>query len=228
MPWQSPAYYEAQQSELRPSAYRRLHLNERVSNSDIFIPKEWWARLHDETLPPLDPKTPIIIGADASVSGDCTALVAVSRDPKHPNNVAQRLCRVWYPSAGHPLDYSNTIEPLLREWCTRYNVVQIAYDPYQLHDLMTRLTNDAVAWAKPFGQTAARSVSDKALYDLIKDARIVHTGDPTLADHIFDCAAKVPPDDNTRMRLIKKAARAKIDAAVALSMASFECLRLML
>lgn len=228
MPWQTPAYYSAQEGELRPSAYRRLHLNERVSNAETFIQKEWWERLHDETIPPPSPNTPIVVAADASVTGDCTALVAVSRDPKNPTQVLQRLCRVWQPSGGHPLDYSQTIEPTLREWCDQYNVVQIAYDAYQLHDLMTRLRNDAVAWTRPFSQNAERSVADKQLFDLIRDKRIHHVGDPTLAEHLYSCGAKVPTGDNSRLRLIKKAAKSKIDAAVALSMACSEALRLSL
>jgi len=227
MPWQTPDYYSAQEGGLRPSAFRRLHLNERVSNAETFIQKEWWERLSTD-IPPLTSNDPIVIGADASVTGDCTALVAVSRDPNNPTQILQRLCRVWSPTTAAPLDYSKTIEPTLREWASRYNVVQIAYDAYQLHDLMTRLRNDAVAWTRSFNQSNERSIADKALFDLIRDARIHHTGDPTLAEHILNCGAKVPAGDNTRLRLIKKAARSKIDAAVALSMASSECLRLSL
>lgn len=225
MPWQTPEYYTSQEGTLRPSAFRRLHLNERVSNDEEFIPREWWERLATE-LPHPTPNEPLVIGADASVTGDCTAIVAVSRDPRDPNNIAQRMCKVWYPSKGAPLDYSQTIKPALIEWASRYNVVQIAYDQYQLHHLMTELRNDAVAWCKPFSQNAERSVADKQLYDLIKDARIHHTGDPELTEHIANCAAKVPKDDNSRLRLIKKASKSKIDAAVALSMAAHEALRL--
>lgn len=226
MPWQTPEYYIAQENELRPSAYRRLHLNERVSNAETFIQREWWERLTIQTPPPLTANTPLVVGADASVTGDCTALVAVSRDPTNPTQVLQRLCRTWQPSAGHPLDYSQTIEPTLREWCQRYNIVQIAYDAYQLHDLMTRLRNDGVTWCRPFSQNADRSIADKALFDLIRDQRIHHTGSEELAEHIFNCGAKVPAGDNSRLRLVKKTNKSKIDAAVALSMASSECLRL--
>ena len=227
MPWQTPNYYSTQEGELRPSAYRRLHLNERVSNSETFIQQEWWARLLSET--PLDNPSrhvPLVVAADASVTGDCTAIVAVSRDPAHPDQVVQRLCRTWQPTSASPLDYSQTIEPTLREWAKTYNVVQIAYDAYQLHDLMTRLRNDGVAWTRSFSQNAERSIADKQLFDLIRDARIHHTGDPVLAEHIYSCGAKVPSGDNTRLRLVKKSSRSKIDAAVALSMAASECLRL--
>lgn len=251
MIWQVPAYYQAQAADLRESAFKRLHLNIRVSNAEQFIPPEWWDRLLvDPTM--LDKDTPLVIGADASVTGDCTGLVAVSRDPKNPDRVLQRLAVSWQPQDGRPLDYSLTIEPTLRRWCTGhshplkencdthskvdvlgkcvptkpYNIVEVAYDEYQLHDLMTRLRNEAIAWCRKFGQQADRSIADKALFDMIRDMRIHHMGDPDLRDHILNCAAKIPPDDNTRLRLIKKAQKSKIDLAVCLSMAANECLRL--
>lgn len=228
MPWQTPEYYAAQAVDLRQSAYRRLHLNERVSSTEQFIPVEWWDRLARTDIPPLDANTPIVIGADASVSGDCTALVAVSRDPDNPENVIQRLFASWAPKDGHPLDYGQTIEPTLREWCAQYNVVEIAYDEFQLHDMMTRLRNEAVAWCRKFGQQADRSVADKGLFDRIRDQRLHHDGDSELREHVRNCGAKIPKDDNTRLRLVKKADKSKIDGAVALSMATHECLRLSL
>jgi phage terminase large subunit-like protein len=253
MPWQTPQYYVAQQSDLRPTAYERLHLNKRVSATDEFIQAEWWDRLvTPEAAKPPGRNEPLIIGADAGVTGDCTGLVAVSRDPKAPDNVLQRLSRVWYPPPGKALDYSLTIEPVLRQWCTGhihplteqcdthskvdvlgkcvptqpYNVVQVAYDQYQLHDLMTRIRNEAVAWCHPFSQMGDRMTADKALFDMIRDQRIHHTGDADLREHILNAGAKVPADDNTRLRLVKKSNKAKIDLAVCLSMASYECLRL--
>jgi len=252
MPWQTPEYYEAQAADLRESAFKRLHLNVRVSPVDDFIPIEWWDRLREDSLPPLTHETPIVIGADASVSADNTAIVAVSRDPRNPEHVLQRFCEVWSPSPGRPLDYSVTIEPALRKLCTGhihprsedckshskvsilgecvpskpYNVVEIAYDEYQLHDLMTRLRNEGVAWCRKFGQQADRAVADKALHDMIRDQTIHHPGNSEMRDGIRSCGAKIPPDDNTRLRLVKKSKTAKIDPVVALSMASHECKRL--
>lgn len=253
MPWQTPRYYQGQ-GDLRPNAFNRLHLNFRVSNAEQFIDIQWFDRLKIEPLP-LDHKTPIVIGADASVTGDCCALSVVSRDTrgrdKH-DDVLHRMGRIWTPSAGHPMDYSVTIEPMLRVWCTGhnhpkrekceshsllqrigpcpkaqpYNVVEIAYDEFQLHDMMTRLRNDSVAWCRKFGQQADRSVADKALFDLIRDQRLHHFGDPDLREHIRNCGAKIPEGDNSRLRLIKKADNSKIDYAVATSMASYEVLRL--
>lgn len=227
MPWQTPEYYAAQRSDLRTNAYLRLHENIRSSPVDNFIPIEWWDRLAT-TVPPLDKHTPVVVGADASVSGDYTAIVAVTRDPANSDDVLLRDVMVWQPYQGRPLDYGNTIEPALRDWCSRYNVVEIAYDQYQLHDLMTRLRNEGVAWCKTFNQQGDRLVADKALFDCIRDQRIHHNGCEPMRLAIKSCGAKIPADDNTRLRLVKKADKSNIDPAVALSMAVHECKRLML
>ena len=228
MPWQTEAYYSVQRTDLRPAAYERLHENKRVSPTEAFVPAEWWDRLVDKDLPPFDKNTPLVVGADAGVTGDCTGILAVSRDPRPGRSdcIIVRLVRAWQPEGGKPLNYSETIDPALREWCREYNIVQVAYDQYQLHYLMSRLRDDAVTWVKSFSQMGDRMIADKALFDLIRDAKISHSGDPALREHILNTAAKYPPDDNTKLRIVKKSAKSKIDLAVCLSMACHESLRL--
>ena len=249
MPWHTPEYYKAQAITLRPEAFDRLHLNLWTSSSSAFIPMEWWDRLDitpgnpygNPSLPPLDRHTPCVLGVDAAVTGDCTGLVLVSRHPTHTDQVVIRHTEVWVPpsastGAGHMsrasqgLDYSSTIEPAIKALCAKYNVVQIAYDPYQLHKLMSDLRNVGIAWCKPFAQTGERQKADKQLYDLIKDRKLWHYGAShlSLREHIQNAAAKIPKDDDTKLRLVKKTARGKIDLAVATSMAAYECLRLLL
>lgn len=256
MPWQTPAYYAAQEADLRPTAFRRLHLNFRVSSVDEFIPIEWWDRLKED-LRNINHDEPVVLGADASVSGDCTAVSIITRDyrPNMEKNLLHRGGHIWTPKSGEPLDYSKTLEPYLRVLCTGHNhsldeecdatgnhlhspgvgqcprsrplnVVALVYDPYQLHDMMTRFRNEGVAWCKPFSQQSDRSIADKALYDAIRNRTIHHMGDPDLRDHIRGCSAKIPTGDNSRLRIIKKATKSKIDYAVATSMAAHECLRL--
>lgn len=223
MPWQrgevGVRYYEAEAHDLTPNEFNRLHLNQWTSSVGQFLPIEWYDKLQ-ERVPPLDNKTPIIVAADASVTSDCTGLVAVSRDPRAPlTNLLVRKKAVWYPSPGHPMDYSATIEPTLREWCATYDVKQICYDAYQLHDLMTRLRKEEVAWCEPFSQMGDRNKADKQLFDLVRDGRIHHDGDPEIREHIKNCAAKTARDENTKLRIVKKAPGSKIDLAVCLSMA---------
>lgn len=264
MPWQlaehGRRYYQMQAAELLPNEYERLHLNHWVSSVSSFIPMEWWDRIgppHKPTvhMPPHTGKgSEMVIAADASVTGDCTGIVGVRRSPADSSAIAIVLSEMWAPSPGHPMDYSTTLEPRLRQLIsghihpldqdckthslvdrigqcvptTPYNVVQLAYDAYQLHDLMTRLRNEGLVWARSFSQNNERMIADKQLCDMIRDQRISHNGDPNMRQHISDAAAKTAKDENTKLRIVKKSASSKIDLAVCASMAVHECKRLLL
>ena len=225
MPWQTPDYYATQEAMLRPQAYQRLHLNMWTSSVNEFLPIEWWDA-NETALPPLLPKEPLVLGVDAAVSSDCCAIVGVTRDPRNHAEAAIRLKRVWYPPPGGVINLSTTVDLELRRLCQQFNVVQVAYDAYQLHKLMTDLRTDGVAWCRSFSQAGDRSLADKQLYDLIRDRRLPHPADEDFRQHIRNAAAKQAKSEDTRLRLVKRTQDGKIDLVVAASMAVFECLRL--
>jgi phage terminase large subunit-like protein len=225
MPWQTQAYYDEEAVTLRPEAFERLHMNHWTSSVSEFLPIEWWTRRYNPTLLPLTPDTPLVLGVDAAVSSDCAAIVGVTRSPTHPENVAIRFCYVWTPTEGHPIDFT-ILDNTLRDLCKTYNVVEVAYDAYQLHKLMTDLVRDGIAWCRSFSQNDARLKADKQLYDVIRDGMLEHTNPQYIEDHLKGAAAKTAKDEDTRLRIVKKSSSSKIDAVVAMSMAVAECLRL--
>lgn len=247
MPWQlgpsGEAYYKEQETTLRPEAYKRLHLNYWTSSVQSFIPVEWWQRcawqFQDEFkntgagFPILDKRTPVVLGVDGSVSGDCTAIVGVSRDPRnYDQHVMVRLCNVWWPPVNGTIDYAS-VKSKIKEICEAYNVVQIAYDPYQMHSTMQEVMREAVAWVKAFSQAGDREKADKQLYDLIRDRKITHDGATIPDKFIENCAAHVTGaiaggNKIERLRIVKKGKDAPVDPIVACSMATSECLRLIL
>lgn len=200
----------------------------------------------------LNSDTPVIISVDASVSGDCSAATIVSRHPRDVEKVLLRRSQVWVPPQNGTINYSHTIEPTLRQWITGHshplaqscmdheyidaigpctpttplNVMQLTYDMYQLHDMMTRFRNEGLCWVYSFSQGGDRMVADHLLYTYIRDRKILHVGDPVVREHLGNASAKVARDSNTKMRLVKKAPSSKIDAAVSLSMGTHECRRL--
>lgn len=219
-PWQTPAYYAAQARELSPDQFDRMHSNQWVSSAQIFVPHEWWDACQTER-PPLTDTTPIVLGVDAAVTNDCFALVGVSR---HDLNVAVRYARTWTPPPNGEIDFAEP-EAEIRRLCARYNVVQVAYDKTELQDMAQRLRRDKVSWLKKFDQGAARLAADKQLYDCIRDRRIWHGGEAELSQHIYNANAEINKHEN-RLRIVKRSDSLKIDAAVALSMATSEALRL--
>lgn len=274
MPWQmderGKEYYRVQEATLPRPAWDRLHMNMWSSADTNFIQAEWWDACKDPQ-PLLDPgdETPMVMGVDAATTGDCFALVLVSRhpDPMRHEEIAVRRIKVYDPKeSGGVVDYGDA-ENFIRlvckggclnlhastmphagqtwqannpsqpecDYCVRqdfqipgYNIVQIAYDPYQLESMMQRLRTDQVAWCEPFLQAGDRLKADRGLYDMILTRRVHHDGDERLRSHILNAGAKVQADQDSTMRLVKVTPNRKIDAAVALSMASARCLYLIL
>jgi hypothetical protein len=236
MPWQTSEYYRGEAAELLPSTFDRLHYNLWVSPVSAFIPVEWWTACRVDLttpefgpLPPLRRDEPVIMAADASVSGDCTGLVLVGRDPRpgRPNKTVARKAAVWTPPSGGKINYNATLKPQVRDWCDRYNVVEFAYDQYQLHDFATTLRDEGTVWVRSFSQGDERLVSDFGLFCAIRDGEITDDTQSTeLAEHLVNSAARVERNSTTKLRIVKKAEDKHIDLAVCLSMGRAECLRL--
>lgn len=216
--WQTPEYYAEEAAVLAPTEFLRVHRNQWVSTTTAFIPGEWWDACKGE-VPALRRNEPMIFGVDAGVTNDCFAIVGVS---KRGSQIYTRYCRVWYPPKGRKIDFAGP-EAEIRRLAKEYNVIEWAYDQYQLHDMATRLSKDGCGWFNVFSQAQDRMVADKHLYDLIRDRRITHSGYPDLDEHIKNADAET---DKERMRIVKRSESLKIDAAVALSMAAKEAARL--
>jgi len=222
-----------------------------------FIPIGLWDRCWDKDLSPLLPgaSDPIVLGVDAAVSGDCFGIVAVTRHPAKHSDVAVRAVRKWDPPPGGSIDFFEPecflrflcqggcagghpqYEPWRNSACEAcesgpylppHNVVQIAYDPYQLESMMQSLKRDMVTWCEPFGQQKDRLIADSSLRDLVVNMRISHDGNQTLRDHVQNAGAKVSRDEDSKIRIVKKAPDRKVDLLVATSMAAHRCLYLVI
>lgn len=190
---------------------------------DAFLPSiELWKACKGE-YPAATFRDPCVMALDGSVSGDTFMAVLVSRDPRDATKVVERYTKAWDPK-GSPLGYG-AIEAELREVLARFNVVQVAYDPYQLHYMAERL-GDTV-WCDPFSQAGPRLTADRQLLDVITQRRIAHMGTPILEAHLANANRQVD-EDNHRLRIVKRTAEKRIDGAVCLSMAVARCLELAL
>lgn len=229
MPWQTEEYYLQESKILTPQEFARIHLNRWITSTEKAIPLEWWD-MCEMDLPPLDARTPVILAVDASVSGDCSACVLVSRHPEREraeDSVAIRAVRVWEPPKGGKIDYDKTIDATLNEWVDQYNVVEIVYDEYQLHHLMSQWRKRQRVKIEQFGQRTPRSKADKQFRDMVASRRIAHDGNRTLRDHVDNAQAKIVSE---QYRFIKSEQsgqyRRPIDALVAASMGTDRCLYL--
>lgn len=172
-------------------------------------------------LPAYDPRQPMVLALDAAVSGDTFACVGVTRHPDHSDQVVVRLVRTWVPNGGE-LDF-NAIEREVRGFIATHNVQQVCYDPYQLVQMSQNLST--LVWCEPVGQVGERLVADKGLLDIIVARRISQDGDVVLRQHLDNADRKVDVEER-KLRIVKRTPAGKIDAAVALSMATHRCLGL--
>lgn len=254
MPWQQGArgarYYQHQATELREPAFNRLHRNLWQNSLSALMPVEWYEACSFEKRGvdklSFDAGYPVVLGVDASVSGDCTAIEGVSRHPDdtqittkdakgndvvtslHDTDVVHRTHHVWKPPKGGTIDYAE-VEATIRMLCKTLNVVCIVYDQFQLHDMMQRLTRDGVAWCKVFSQAADREIADKNFHDMVRDRHYWHDNEMP-SEYISNASAYQAGTGAKidRLRIVKGGANLPVDPTVATSMAVAECKRLLL
>ena len=210
---------------------------EDIEASERFLPSMLMWDLCRTELPPLGPREPLVIAMDAATGrtneySDCFGLLGVTRYPPHSDTVAVRLVQKWQARPGTKIDFWGTEtapgpERVLRTLAQAYNVVVVTYDPYQLHDMGTRLSRERIAWMYEFSQSARRTEADTDLLNLITHRRILHDGNTDLHDHI-DNADRKTDSMGKKLRIVKREDTSKVDLAVCLSMAAAKCLQLSL
>lgn len=142
LPWQTKKYYKGEEAILTPEEFLRVHRNSWVSSTNIFVNPEWWDNCEVASMPEFTKHDPMVLAADAGVADDTFAIVGTTRKD---GLVYVRYVGLWEPPQGGKIDYYGTTEEpgpereLLRLAMT-YNIEELRYDEYQLHDMATRLS----------------------------------------------------------------------------------------
>ena len=148
------------------------------------------------------------------------------------NTRMAKTFRKWQPKKGQKQIYVNEDNPddaeypegEIRRLAKKFNIVELDYDKFQLHDMMNRIRHKVGLNCRSFRQGDERSIADKQLYDLVKEHRVMHSGEVDLAEHVGNAHKK---DEGDKIRIVKGSSLAKkIDLAVCLSMASHRALKL--
>lgn len=246
-PWQIPEYYASEATNLTTSEYSRIHENRWIKSTQKFIDDQWWEDCYTAVYPKFAEKEKMVLALDAAVSGDSFGLVGTS---EKDGRTWVRYSKEWTPPDTGKIDFQGTAaEPgpereVIRLWLAGM-VSEVRYDPYQLHDMATRLSNGFIMmngspffpdvseirngrWRGhkldrikmvEFSQASQRLRSDKQLYDRIKETRIAHQGGEALTSHVQNANRK--EEGGTKLRIVKRTPDKKIDLCVALSMAGY-------
>jgi phage terminase large subunit-like protein len=160
----------------------------------------------------------VILGVDGSFSGDCTSIVGVTVEDQP---------RVWLIGAWEKqptdredwrVDISHVEAEVLRA-CGRWNVLEVAFDPYRWQRSMDALAAAGAPIVEYASSSPARMVPATAkFYDAVASGGISHDGNPTLARHLDHCVLRI---DRMGPRIVKehRGSPRKIDSAVAAVMA---------
>jgi phage terminase large subunit-like protein len=216
MPWQTPQYYAGQHSSLRPNAYLRLHENRWVTGTEQFLTEALWNACVDPALRPViqRPTFPVYGGVDVGIKGDNAAVVFVGQVG---DRVVLASHRIWRPTKHDPIDLEDTIEAYLRDIWQRGNVRAIYCDPYQMHRSITTLQKAGIP-IREYPQTSANLTEmGQNLFDLFKGRNVsLYESDELKAQALNTVAV----ESARGWRIAKEKTSRKIDAIVALAMAS--------
>jgi len=205
------AYYKDQRAELRPGAYKRLHLNQRASGEGAFItPEQWEACVLDGyRIPGPNRELDLSVGIDLAIKHDYAGVVSVFQ---REDLLWIGPWRVWRPEPTVDLE---SVEQYLLNLQRNYGRLNAAADPYQAGYLIERCERRGLR-IEEYPQTVSNLTTlGNTLFDTLRQGRLVvpGVGAEELRRHVLNCNAR---ETNRGIRLIKSSHGGKIDLAIAL------------
>ena len=195
--------------------FKTKRLNIWTSTSDTWLPHGAWDALAD--VREIPDGSDVVLGFDGSFNGDCTAIVAVSvGEIPHIMPVA-----VWEKPDEADANWQIPVlevEDAIRAAATRWQVLEIACDPYRWARTFQVLDDEGLP-VVTFPQTASRMTpATTRFFEAVVNKTITHDGDARLARHIGNAQLRT---DNRGSRLAKEAkgSKRRIDLAVSSVMA---------
>ena len=192
--------------------FRTKRTNAWVSSQQTWLPHGSWDQRKAEKY--VDQDVPVILGFDGSFSGDASVIIGVTME-EEPHVF---LVKAWEKQPTDRDDWrvdNLDVENTIIEACGRYNVREIACDPFRWQRTMQVLQEAGLPVVEWPSTSAARMIPACAkFYDAVVSQKLTHDGSPLLARHISNAVIKT---DRLGPRIVKehRASPRKIDAAVA-------------
>ena len=225
----------AKNNARKQSAFKTKHLNVWVGARDAFYNVEKWHDCADTSLKLEDfHGQRVYIGLDLASRVDIAALeILVALDDgtfvqfgKHylPESTVMENDHYtgWMNEGllnvtdGEIIDFEEIKEDIL-ELCSKFEVVELAYDPFQATKLVTELMEEGVPVVEMRPTVLNFSEPMKEIDSMVRSKRIKHNGDPVFTWMLSNVTAKLDKKDNVYPN--KSRAENKIDGPVALMMA---------
>jgi hypothetical protein len=222
-PWQDEAWLTDMRRTLRPHQFQRMIENRFVTSESSFIDMSRWDACvdPDHSRRISDRALAVYVGVDAAVKHDASAVVAVTWD-QQAQKVRLVQHRIFQPTAGMPLDLTDTIEDTLLHLRSRFNLQTVLYDPHQMTAMAQRLARAGLPMEEVPQTASSLTAASQNLYELIAGGNLVVYRDDALRLAISRTVAVETPRG---WKISKEKASHRIDVVVALAMAAHAAVR---
>ena len=198
---------------------RRYWFNQWTALEDIWLPEGAWAA-GDIGDFQFDSTAPVYVGVDSATKHDSHANVYAQWN----GDKLRVKARIWErpkDDKGRPIENWKLpiaeVENDLRDAHRNYNLDSVNYDPALFERSAQQLELEGLPMVEVPQSNARMVPATQATYELIVQDRLEHKRDPVFARHIASAVAVEVPSGGYRLKKAKS--KAKMDAAIALTMA---------
>ncbi len=196
---------------MHENEFRRWHLNQWTASEATWITPEIWDACKGE--PEMMHSLDTVLGVDASIRRDATAVATVQR---HPNGVYHATFKIWEPKPNKDIPLGEVVE-YIREQAKLYNVTGVAYDPQFLHHPSQILEDEGMPMVEWRQDNAHMCPATHTLHEAVTSGKLRHGGHPIARQHALNAAVV---ETERGLRIKKTASSGPDDCAVALAMAT--------
>lgn len=206
-PFMDAADLEDSLASMHENAFRRWHLNQWTAAEGTWMSAEAWDACAGE--PEIPDGSEVMVGIDASIRHDSTAVVIVRRD----GDVYHASFRTWTPP---PEIQLSNVEDYLRDLSGRYRVKAFCYDKQFMAQAAQNLEDEGLMMVEWPQNNINMVPATRQLYEIISSARLRHGGDETARTHALNAAVR---ETERGLRIKKTASSGSDDCVIALAMA---------
>lgn len=191
--------------------FRRLHLNQWTDTEEAWISPDWWDACAGE--PKIKKGEATWTGIDIGLRRDARAMIWVQwhGDDLHIGH------EIAVPKPDKPLSSAEARTRVKKHAARQEGLREVDYDPWQFHESAEILADEGLPMVEYQQSNANMAPASERLYELIREGRVVHDGDPQLRQQVLNAVAA---ETDRGWRISKRKSKARIDACVALAMAA--------
>jgi phage terminase large subunit-like protein len=191
--------------------FRRLHGNQWTQTEEAWVTPDEWDACKGK--PEFDPNLETFYGIDIGLTRDASAHVWC----QWHGDELHIFHDIRVPTAGRPITAEENRGILMGHSRHIPTLHEVPYDPYSFRESAEMLEGLGLPMVEYPQNNSLMCPASEAVYELIKEKRLVHDGDVLLRKMVLDT---VCGETERGWRISKKKSLARIDGTVAMTMAA--------